>query len=181
MRMSRRGRWSWVSSLQPPVLISRWRFIRSVFAVAVFINSSRRAVTWGAKERKTVIMRWNPLCCMRSALHYHHNCRRKWMLLVSQDKLKLLMLQNISISNKCCSFLFIKEFWKIKCLTVFTKIWTVSSIENNQKCFLSSKSVYYYDFWRSCDWSNDVVQLCITEINVILTHIHTENSYFKCY
>ncbi len=32
------------------------------------------------------------------------------------------------------------------------------NIDNNQKCFLSSKSVYYYDFWRSCDtedWSND--------------------------
>ncbi len=32
------------------------------------------------------------------------------------------------------------------------------NIDNNQKCFLSSKSVYYYDLWRSCDtedWSND--------------------------
>ncbi len=30
-------------------------------------------------------------------------------------------------------------------------------IDNNQKCFLSSKSVYYNDFWGSCDtedWSN---------------------------
>ncbi len=29
---------------------------------------------------------------------------------------------------------------------------------DNQKLFLSSKSAYYYDFWRSCDtedWSND--------------------------
>ncbi len=29
---------------------------------------------------------------------------------------------------------------------------------NNTKCFLSCKSAYYYDFWRSCDtedWSND--------------------------
>ncbi len=34
---------------------------------------------------------------------------------------------------------------------------TVFNIANNQKCLLSSKSVYY-DFWRSCDtedWSND--------------------------
>ncbi len=32
------------------------------------------------------------------------------------------------------------------------------NINNNQKCFLSSKSAYYYDFWWSCDtedWSND--------------------------
>ncbi len=41
------------------------------------------------------------------------------------------------------------------------KIWsstTVFNIDNNQKCILSSKSAYYYDFWRSCDtedWSND--------------------------
>ncbi len=35
--------------------------------------------------------------------------------------------------------------------------------------FLSSKSVYYYDFWRSCDtedWSNDAENTAlITEIN----------------
>ncbi len=58
-------------------------------------------------------------------------------------------------------FLFICESWKIKCITVSTKILcstTVFNIDNNQKCFLSSKSAYYYDFWRSCDsedWSND--------------------------
>ncbi len=31
-------------------------------------------------------------------------------------------------------------------------------IDNNRKCFMRSKSVYYYDFWRSCDtedWSDD--------------------------
>ncbi len=36
---------------------------------------------------------------------------------------------------------------------------SVFNVDNNQKCLLSSKSVYYYDFWRSCDtedWSNDV-------------------------
>ncbi len=44
---------------------------------------------------------------------------------------------------------------------VSTQKWsstTVFNIDNNHKCFLSSKSVYYYDFWRSCDtedWSND--------------------------
>ncbi len=59
------------------------------------------------------------------------------------------------------NFLFICESWKIKSITVSTKILcstTVSNIDNNQKYFLSSKSAYYYDFWRSCDtedWSND--------------------------
>ncbi len=28
---------------------------------------------------------------------------------------------------------------------------TVLNIDHNQKCFSSSKSAYYYDFWRSCD------------------------------
>ncbi len=60
---------------------------------------------------------------------------------------------------------------------------TVFNIENNNKCLLSSISVYYYDFWRSCDtedWSNDAENTAlITEINYILTDIHIENSYFK--
>ncbi len=54
------------------------------------------------------------------------------------------------------------------------------NIDNNQKCFSSSKSVYYYDFWRSCDsedWSNDAENTdLITEINYSLTDIHIENS-----
>ncbi len=44
-----------------------------------------------------------------------------------------------------------KDFYNV---TDSTKIWSstaVFSIDNNQTCFLSSKSVYYYDFWRSCD------------------------------
>ncbi len=57
------------------------------------------------------------------------------------------------------------------------------NIDNNQKYFLSSKSVYYYDFWRSCDtedWSNDAEESAlITEINNILTHIHMEICYFE--
>ncbi len=60
---------------------------------------------------------------------------------------------------------------------------TVFNIDNNHKCFLSSKSAYYYDFWRSCDtedWSNDAENTAlITEINYILTYIHIENSDFK--
>ncbi len=34
----------------------------------------------------------------------------------------------------------------------------VFNTDNNQKCFLSSNSAYYNDFWRSWDtedWSND--------------------------
>ncbi len=54
---------------------------------------------------------------------------------------------------------------------------------DNQKYFLSSKSAYYYDFWRSCDtedWSNDAEDYAlITEINYILTHIHIEICYFE--
>ncbi len=53
----------------------------------------------------------------------------------------------------------------------------VFNIDNNQK------SVYYYDFWRSCDTedcSNDAENTAlITEINYILTYIHIENVYFK--
>ncbi len=49
--------------------------------------------------------------------------------------------------------------------------------------FLSSKSAYYYDFWRSWDTedcSNDAENTAlITEINYILTDIHIEDSYFK--
>ncbi len=57
------------------------------------------------------------------------------------------------------------------------------NIDNNQKCFLSSKSAYYNDFWRSCDtedWSNDAENTAlITEINYILQYIHIKNCYLK--
>ncbi len=97
------------------------------------------------------------------------------------------MLQFLfQINAVLLNFLFICESWKIKCITVSTKIscsTTVFNIDNNQKCFLSSKSAYYYDFWRSCDtedWSNDAENTAlITEINYRLTHIHIENSYLK--
>ncbi len=57
-----------------------------------------------------------------------------------------------------------------KSITVSTK--TLFSTDNNQKCFLNSESVYYYDFWRSCDtedWSNDAENTdLIKGINYIL-------------
>ncbi len=55
----------------------------------------------------------------------------------------------------------------------------VFNIVNNQKCFLSSKSAYYNDFWRSCDtkdWSNDAENTAfIVGITAILSDIHIEN------
>ncbi len=61
----------------------------------------------------------------------------------------------------------------------FAKI--LDNVDNNQKCFSSSKSVYYYDFWRDTeDWSNDAENTAlVTDINYIWTDIHTENRYFE--
>ncbi len=47
--------------------------------------------------------------------------------------------------------IYIKKYFLQKYEAVF-------NFDSIQKCFLSSKSAYYYDFWRSCDtedWSND--------------------------
>ncbi len=98
----------------------------------------------------------------------------------------ILQVRNVIKTDKnqinavLLNFLFICESWKIKCITVSTKILcstTVFNIDNNQKCFLRSKSAYYYDFWRSCDTedcSNDAENTAlITEINYSLTHIIT--------
>ncbi len=49
-------------------------------------------------------------------------------------------------------------------------------LDNNQKWISSSKSAYYYDFWRSHDTENTAL---ITEINYILADINIENSCFK--
>ncbi len=89
--------------------------------------------------------------------------------------------------NRVLLNLFICGSWKIQCITFYTK--TLSNcfnIDNNQKCFLSIKSAYYYDFWRSCDtedWSNDDENTAlITGINYILIYIHIENYFWsnKC-
>ncbi len=57
------------------------------------------------------------------------------------------------------------------------------NMDNTKKSFSSSKSVYYYDFWRSCDtedWRNDAENTdLITGINYNWQYINTENSYFK--
>ncbi len=83
------------------------------------------------------------------------------------------------ISNKC--YLFIP---KNSMYHVFHKIWTIFNTDNNEKYFLSSKSAYYNDFWRSCDTddcSNDAENTTlITEINYILLYNkHRYHSYFK--
>ncbi len=97
----------------------------------------------------------------------HHQCALCYKIFIFQINAVLL------------NFLFICESWKIKCITVSTKILcstTVSNIDNNQ-------SAYYYDFWRSCDtedWSNDAENTdLITEIHFILTDIQIENSCFN--
>ncbi len=63
------------------------------------------------------------------------------------------------------------------------KYFIIFNIDHNQKCFLSSKSAYYYDFWRSCDTedcSNDAENTAlITEIKYSLTDIHIENRYLE--
>ncbi len=69
--------------------------------------------------------------------------------LMKSDTKDIYNVQKISISYKCCSF---------ELSTIILSSLTVFIIDNNQKCFLSSKSAYENDFWRSCDtedWSND--------------------------
>ncbi len=92
-----------------------------------------------------------------------------------------LMLQNVSVSNKCCSFELYIHLWILKNKlyaglhkNVFSTLIIIRNV---------SWAAYYYDFWRSCDtedWSNDAGNTAlITEINYTLTDIHTENSCFK--
>ncbi len=81
------------------------------------------------------------------------------------------------------NLLFIKIIMKMYSILVSVKLWTLLNTDKNQKCFWSSKSVYYYDFWRSCDtedWSNDAENTdLITEIYYILKYITIDNSYCK--
>ncbi len=71
------------------------------------------------------------------------------------------VIENTFVMLKNMFQINVSIFMKNKHITDSTKILcstTVFNIDNNQKCFLSSKSAYYYDFWRSCeteDWSND--------------------------
>ncbi len=65
------------------------------------------------------------------------------------------------------------------------KYWqhTVFNIDNNQKCFLSSKSAYFMISEDHVTLKTEVmmlkIQLRITEINYISQYIHIENSYLN--
>ncbi len=56
-------------------------------------------------------------------------------------------------------------------IMVASEIWistTVFNIDNNYKSFSSSKSVYYNDFWGSCDtkdWNNDAENSALNHRN----------------
>ncbi len=62
---------------------------------------------------------------------------------------------------------------------LFAMFSTLMIIAHNY--FLSCKSEYYNDFWRSCDtedWSNDAENTAlITEINYMLTYIHRKQLF----
>ncbi len=53
------------------------------------------------------------------------------------------------------------------------KLHTVFNINNNKKCFLSSKSGYYNDL------KNEENSVAVTWITTIIEYIEIENSYFK--
>ncbi len=81
---------------------------------------------------------------------------------------------NTFIQQGCIKLAKIPTFQRILNNKIFSST-TVFNFHNNQKCLLSSKWAYYYDFWRSCDtedWSNDAENTAlITEINYILTDV----------
>ncbi len=100
---------------------------------------------------------------------------------------RFIMLQVIlfQIGAVVLNFLFIKESWKILLNHKILRSTTVFNIDNNQKCFLSSKSVYYYDFWRSCDtedWSNDAENTAPHHWNKLHLTIYSHRKlfFFNC-
>ncbi len=88
---------------------------------------------------------------------------------------------NVALQNTIIIFFFLLTYkWWI---TVYTKILcstTVFNIDNNQKCVLSSKSAYYYDFWRSCDtedWSNDAENTALHHRNKLHFNIYSHRKH----
>ncbi len=68
-----------------------------------------------------------------------------------------------------------KKYWAAK---------TIFNIVYNHKCFLSSKSAFYNDFWRSCDtedWSNDAEQNTFEYIFLIKTILLICNNISQYY
>ncbi len=69
-------------------------------------------------------------------------------------------------------------------------LWRSIYIDNYQKYFLSSKSEYYNDFWRSCDiedWRNDAEntaahhrnKLHFIQIEMTVHHTNVFTVFFK--
>ncbi len=85
------------------------------------------------------------------------------------------MLQNISISDKCCSSELSIHQRNLK--KIYSAVFIIhNNNNNNNKCILiirnNLKSEYLNDFWTSCDWSNDAENSAlITGINYILKYI----------
>ncbi len=128
---------------------------------------------------------WKQLCWRICLLHYHFLKEMNTFLqqgcikFIESNSKDIYNVTKIYISNKRCSFELSIHLWFLK-----NKMYqfpqnsstTVFNIDNNQKCFLSSKSAYYYDSEGSCDtedWSNDAENSAlIRAINYILTDIH---------
>ncbi len=94
-----------------------------------------------------------------------------------------LMLQKISISNKCSSFI-LSVYQNILIKGVSTKIWSITTVFNIDNTFSWAAHQHIIMISEgSCDtedWNNDAKNSdLITEINYILKHIQIENSYFK--
>ncbi len=84
------------------------------------------------------------------------------------------MLQNISISIKCCSFDFsIHQRILKNCIIISTKILSSFNINNNEKCFSNQQIRIISE--RSCDtedWSNDAENSALH---------HSNKLHFKIY
>ncbi len=92
----------------------------------------------------------------------------------AKDYKRFLFQINADLLN----FLLIIESWKIKCITVSTKILcstTVFNIDNNQKCFIKIIKMISEDHVIMLK-----IQLRITGTNSILQSIHIENGVIKC-
>ncbi len=100
-----------------------------------------------------------------------------------------IMLQKISISNKCCAFEL--SIHQKSYIMVSTKIWSstaVFNIDKNLKCFLSSNQHIIMISEDHVTLKPGVImlkiQLCIVGINYSLTYIYIKTSilnFKKCF
>ncbi len=102
-------------------------FHRSLYGSGEFYSTQERL------QSRAKLERWRNDCFYSAGMH---SIDQKWRFKINAE---------LSI-----------QFWKRKCITVSTKIFssmTVFNIDYDQKW-----AAYYYDFWRSCDseyWRND--------------------------